>query len=155
MASGGTKRKTRRNQSLLKDIETLCWYLIDSHLEKRNTSDLDRILTVLQHSVNDRKAFTVDPPLREYIFCMLFTFKTFVYRHLTHDDGEDLRQEMEIVALRYMINNTWNEETDIIYKLGMLRILVELSKNAFNRETLLLVDSLSLGMICFSAYSYL
>lgn len=125
----------------------MCWYLIDSHLERRDVPDLDRMLVVLQHSVNDRTAFTVDPPLREYIFCMLFTFKTFVYKHLVHDEGEDLRQEMEIIALRYMINKTWSEETDIIVKLGMLRILTELSKNAFNRETLLLVDALSLGIV--------
>jgi hypothetical protein len=133
----------------------MCWYLMDSHLERRDVPDLDRMLVVLQHSVHDRVSFTVDPPLREYIFCMLFTFKSYVYRHLVHDEVEDIRQELEIVALRYMINKTWSEETDIIDKLGMLRILAELSKNAFNRETLLLVDSLSLGILIHNSNSYI
>jgi len=123
----------------------MCWYLLDSHLERRDVPDLDRMLVVLKNTVHDRKAFTVEPPLREYIFCMLFSFKVFIYRHLSHEEGEDLRQEMEVVALRYMINVTWNEDTDIIDKLGVLRILVELSKNPFNREALLLVDALHLG----------
>jgi hypothetical protein len=192
-ACGGNRRKAKRNAELLDDIEIVCWYLLDTHLERRNVSELDRMLAVLKTTTQDRKNFTVDPPLSEYLCCLLITFKVYLHRHwapnqrhgihtkkerirngeadnLEESDG-DLRRELEVIALKFVINTSWDDSDDVIGRLGqiiflidplivhiphsyysvsfkgVLRLLAELSKNPFNREMLILVEAHILGKV--------
>ena len=66
-ASGYTKRKAKKNETVLEDITSICWYLLDTHLERRDNSDLDRFLHVWKETSGEHRNFEEKCSLREYV----------------------------------------------------------------------------------------
>jgi len=76
-ASGYTKRKSKKNETLLEDITSICWYLLDTHLERRDNSDLDRFLHVWKETSGEHRKFEEKCSLREYVNIYLY-----IYTHI-------------------------------------------------------------------------
>lgn len=146
-ALAGTKRRARRNEACLEDIVTACWYLLDTHKERRDLSDIERLLQSWRMTVRQKAGFQEVSVLREFICCMLFTFKVFSWRHW--DPVEyDVRREIEVAALKVLMNVFDDSSAGNIERLGVLRVLVALATVPFNRETLILLEAHELGETC-------
>ena len=66
-ASAHTKRQAKKNEPLLEDIVTVCWNLLDTHLERRDTADLDRLLFCWKRCTGELTAFEESSPPQEYV----------------------------------------------------------------------------------------
>ena len=149
-AFGGTRSKARKSEESLDDITSILWYLLDTHFERRDMSDLDRLLqswkmTTTGHvdiwsDITERRE---EPNVREYICCLLWTFKNYVPRMWKPELDGDVRKELEIASLKYLVDfcDLQNTTTSIFQRLGVLRTLTTLCTCPYNRATLLLLDT--------------
>ena len=87
-AFAGTRRRANKSRASLLDIFEIFWFLMDTHFERRDMIEKDRLLQSWKMATSghidtwsETRVLLEEPNLREYLCCLIWTFTNFSARH--------------------------------------------------------------------------